>query len=216
MVESLVFGDLSADYNAKLDAQVLNGTGLNGQHLGMLGVSGLNAITYTDATPTIPEAWPKLADAVGKVVSGRFTGPTALVCTPTFWAWVLAEKDSTGRPLVEPEGVAVNPIATPTAGSPQYPGVAGRLFGVPVVLDGNMPSNLGGGTNETRVLVADFRDSILFEDGAGAPAQLRFEDVLSSTLQVRLVAYGYSGFAGGRQPKAISVVAGTGLIVPAL
>lgn len=40
MVESLVFSDLSADYNAKLDAQVLNGTGANGQHQGMLGVSG--------------------------------------------------------------------------------------------------------------------------------------------------------------------------------
>ena len=214
-VDSLVYSDLSADYNAKLDAQVINGTGLNGQHLGMLGVSGINAVAYTDATPTIPECWPKLADAVGKVVSGRFTGPTAMVMTPTCWAWILAEKDSTGRPLVEPEGVAVNPIATPSAGAPQYPGVAGRLFGVPVILDGNMPSNLGAGTNETRVLVADFRDAILFEDGS-APAQLRFEDVLSATLQVRLVAYGYSGFAGGRQPKAISVVSGTGLIVPAL
>lgn len=63
--------------------------------------------------------------------------------------------------------------------------------------------------------MADFRDAILFEDSA-APAQLRFEKVLSGTLQVRLMAYGYSGFAGGRQPKAISVVSGTGLILPAL
>lgn len=173
-------------------------------------------MAYSDATPTIPECWSKLADSVGKVVSGRFTGPTAMVMTPTMWAWILTEKDSTGRPLVEPEGVAVNPVATPSAGAPQYPGVAGRLFGVPVVLDGNMPSNFGVGTNETKVLVADFRDAILFEDNSGAPAQLRFEDVLSSTLQVRLVAYGYSGFASGRQPKAISVVSGTGLIVPAL
>jgi hypothetical protein len=31
-----------------------------------------------------------------------------------------------------------------------------------------------------------------------------------------LVAYGYSAFAAGRQPKAISVLAGTGLITPAL
>jgi len=178
-------------------------------------VTGINAITYTDATPTIPEAWPKIADACGKVVSGRFTGPTAMVMTPTMWSWILAEKDSTGRPLVEPEGIAMNPIATPSAGAPQYPGIAGKLFGVPVVLDGNMPSNLGAGTNETRILAADFRDAILFGDSM-APAQLRFEDVLSGTLQVRLLVYGYSAFTAGRQPKAISVGSGTGLIVPAL
>jgi hypothetical protein len=126
----------------------------------------------------------------------------------------MAEKGTDGRPLVNPEAVALNPIAT--ANTPDYTQVAGHLFGVPVILDGNMPANLGGGTNETRIIAADFRDLVLFEDNAGAPAQLRFEDVLSATLQVRLVAYGYSGFASGRQPKAISVAAGTGLVTPAL
>lgn len=214
MVEDLVFGDLAADYNAKLDTQLMTGTGANGQHQGLFGVSGINAITYTDASPTVPELWPKLADMVGKVVSGRFTGPTAIVMSPTCWAWILAEKDTTGRPLVEPAGiVALNPIATATA--PDYTRPAGQLFGVPVILDGNVPSNLGAGVDETRIMAADFRDSILFEDGT-APVQLRFEDVLSATLQIRLLAYGYSGFAGGRQPKAISLISGTGLIIPAL
>jgi hypothetical protein len=69
MVESLLFSDLAADYNAKLDAQVIAGTGGSGQHTGLLGVSGLNAIVYTDASPTVPELWPNLADAVGKVMS---------------------------------------------------------------------------------------------------------------------------------------------------
>jgi HK97 family phage major capsid protein len=212
-VEDLLFSDLAADYNSRLDTQLVNGSGSAGQHLGILNTAGINAISYTDATPTVPEMWPKLADAVGKVVSGRFTGPTAMVVTPTFWAWILAERDSTGRPLVEPAQVAQNPIGL--SEQPDYTRPAGTLFGVTVWLDGNIPANLGAGTNETRVITADFRDTILFEDGA-APAQLRFEDVLSSTLQIRLVAYGYSGFAGGRQPKAISVVSGTGLIVPAL
>jgi hypothetical protein len=31
-----------------------------------------------------------------------------------------------------------------------------------------------------------------------------------------LIAYGYSAFSGGRQPKSISVLAGTGLITSAL
>jgi hypothetical protein len=118
---------------------------------------------------------------------------------------------------VEPQDVAGNAIVVVSNRPLDYQVRAvGVLFGVPIVLDGNVPNNLGAGTNETRVIAADFRDVILMEDASAAPAHLRFEDVLSSTLQVRLLAYGYSAFAAGRQPTAISVIAGTGLVVPAL
>jgi hypothetical protein len=56
---------------------------------------------------------------------------------------------------------------------PHIFGVIGRLFGVPVYLSGNVPINLGGGTNETRIITADFRDVLLYEDNGGAPVQLR-------------------------------------------
>ncbi|WP_442803326.1 phage major capsid protein [Streptomyces pseudogriseolus] len=217
MVQSLVFGDLAADYNSKLDAQLINGSGTSGQHTGVLNVAGINTITYTSAAPTIPELWPKLADAAGRVMGQRFTGPTAFVMRSDLWAWILAETDTAGRPLVEPGTVATNPIAVASTRPVDYQVTAvGSLFGVPVVLDNNIPSNLGTGTNETRIIVADFRDLILMEDESAAPVQLRFDEVLSASLQVRLLAYGYSAFAAGRQPKAVSVIAGTGLIVPAL
>ncbi|WP_146607254.1 hypothetical protein [Spongiactinospora gelatinilytica] len=87
---------------------------------------------------------------------------------------------------------------------------------VPFVTSGNMPTNLGAGTNEPRIIVADFRDCILMGEGNAAPAQLRFDEPLSASLGIRLVSYGYSAFAPGPQPKAISVISGTGLIVPAL
>lgn len=215
IVEEVLFADLAAAYASALDAQVVNGSGSSGQHRGLLNVSGVNAITYTDADPTIPELWPKLADAVGKVMSGRFTGPTAMVSHPNLWAWLLAERDSTGRPMFEPSGVAFNPMGTTTNGGTEYGGSQGNVL-VPFVASGNVPTNLGTGTNETRVIVADFRDCILMEDATQAPAQLRFDSPLSSSLGIRLVAYGYSAFASGRQPAAISVISGTGLIVPAL
>ncbi|PZG36826.1 phage major capsid protein [Spongiactinospora gelatinilytica] len=215
IVEAVLFADLAAAYAAQLDAQIINGSGTSGQHLGLLNVSGVNGITYTDATPTIPELWPKLADAVGKVMSGRFTGPTAMVSHPNLWAWLLAERDTTGRPMFEPSGVAFNPMGTTTNPTDYGTGPQGNVL-VPFVASGNMPTNLGAGTNETRIIVADFRDCILMEEGNAAPAQLRFDEPLSASLGVRLVAYGYSAFASGRQPKAVSVVSGTGLIVPAL
>jgi hypothetical protein len=76
----------------------------------------------------------------------------------------MAFKDSSGRPYVEPEAVAMNPVMVAGAGPMRYSGLAGYLFGIPIVLDGNIPANLGTGTNETRIVAADFRDVILFED----------------------------------------------------
>lgn len=215
LVEQMAFADLAASYNAALDAQVINGTGANGQHLGILNVAGTNTVTYTDASPTIGELWPKLASAFGQIVSNRYTGATAVVMHPTAWAWLLSATDTTGRPLLDASATASNPLAISVQPNYELQSV-GSVFGVAVVLDGNMPTNLGTGTNETRVVVGDMRDCLLFEDHGGAPTQLKFEEVLSDKLGIRLVAYGYSAFCAGRQPTAISVVSGTGLIVPAL
>jgi hypothetical protein len=155
-----------------------------------------------------------MADAVRQVVSQRFTGPTGICMTPLCWGWILSERDTAGRPLVDMNSTGANAAAI--GNPPMYEGSAGTLFGVPVYLSGGIPSTLGAGTNETRVVVADFRDLVLLEDASNAPAQLRFDEPLSNSLGVRLLAYGYSAFVGGRQPKAISVVSGTGLILPAL
>ncbi len=210
LTEEVITADLAADYNARLDTQCVNGSGSSGQHLGVLNVSGVNAVTWTQATPDLTSAtggWPKLADSVGKVASQRFTGATAMVMTPSEWVWMCAQKDTTNnRPLITPTGVAQNPMGTMTDSGFQYGQAAGYLFGVPVVLDGNVPVNLGAGTNETRVVAAAFPDLYLFEDNNGAPSQLRFESPSAANLQVLLVAFGYSAFAAGRQTKAISVV----------
>lgn len=212
--ESVVMGDLAADYATRLDAQVLAGSGLNGQHLGILGTVGINAVSYTDASPSLTELWPKLASAVGQVVSQRFSGPQVAIVSPETWAWMSAALGSDGRPLLPGAGSGPN-NALGVATGPGYEGVVGHLLsGLPVILDGNMPTNLGVGTDETRIVIADMRDTLLLEDPA--PAQARFDGPGSSTMTVRLAVYGYSAFTAARQPKAISVVSGTGLITPAL
>jgi HK97 family phage major capsid protein len=213
ILEEVLTADMSADYNARLDAQVLNGSGSAGQHLGILGVAGINSVVFTQASPTVPLLWPKMVSALSQVWTGRFAGPTAFLMSPKVWAWIVSVVDTAGRPLVEPEGVAVNPTAVQTSAT--YGGQAGVLFGVPVFMDGNCPDTLGAGS-ESRIIVANFSDIYLFEDANGAPTQMRFEAPAAQNLQILLVAYGYSAFAAGRQPKAISVVSGTGMIVPAL
>jgi len=46
------------------------------------------------------------------------------------------------------------------------------------------------------------------------PRQLRFEEVLSGTLQVRLIVYSYSAEIMGRWPSTVCVIHGTGLSDP--
>jgi HK97 family phage major capsid protein len=210
--EQVIFADLSADYAAKLDAQLISGTGANGQHLGVLGVGSINAVTYTDASPTVAEAWPKIADAVQQVASARYAGPSAIVMHPRRWGWFLSATDTTGRPFVVPNGNGPSNAAGVAEGEGY--GSVGTLMGLPVATDANVPTNLGGGTNEDRIIVVQGAELLLMEEGDGAPLQLRFDDVLSSSLGVRLVAFGYSAFASGRQPKAISVISGSGVITP--
>jgi hypothetical protein len=56
----------------------------------------------------------------------------------------------------------------------------------------------------------------LFEDESAAPAQLRFDSGCRARGKSGLLRTGISALALSRQPKAFSVVSGSGLIVPAL
>lgn len=210
LVEEVVLADLAASYNAALDDQAINGTGADGQHLGIRATSGVNAITYTSSSPTVVELYEKLAKAAGSIVSTRYTGPTHWVMNPVTWSWLVSRLDDDHRPFVVTAGQGPS-NAMGTTEAPAYGGFAGNLFGVPVVLDGNVATNLGTGTNQTEIYCLAAPDMLVWEDANQAPAQLRFDDVLSATLQVRLLAYGYSAFTAGRQPKAVSIISGTGL-----
>lgn len=53
----------------------------------------------------------------------------------------------------------------------------------------------------------------LWEDPA-APLLIRSEEVLSNTLQVRFVLYGYTAFTCERYSNAHAEIVGTGLVTP--
>ncbi len=211
LVEEITLTDLASDYAVQMDAQVLTGSGADGQHQGIFGTSGITSVTYTDTTPTIAELWPKLASAIGAITSTRFTGPTAIAMNPNLWAWITSILATDGRPFVG----AHSPFnALGMTDGVDYATTSRELQNVPVILDGNIPVNLGASTNETVIFVGDFRDAFLMEDNGGLPVQLKFEII--DTLTTRLACYGYSAFTAARQPKAFSKITGTGLIVPTL
>ena len=93
-------------------------------------------------------------------------------------------------------------------------GFTGTLIqGLPVFTDANIPTNLGAGTNEDRILVQASDVVHLFERSQD-PVTLSFEQQAGTSLQVQLVAFGYAAFTAGRYPGASGVISGAGLVPP--
>jgi HK97 family phage major capsid protein len=207
--DEVLYRDLQADLNSKVDIQVVNGSGSSGQALGILNVSGINAITYTDASPTLPELWVPLLQSASQLAKNRKMPANAVFLTPSMWYWALSQLDTTNRPLIVPAApIAFNPAALGNGDSAQ--GYAGMFsYGLPALMDGNIPSNLGGGTNETRIITARSSDLYLWE---GAVRTRALQEVLSGTLQIRFQVWEYFAFMGNRRPESISVISGTGVI----
>ena len=208
-LENIIFQDLVAAYYTKLDNLMINGSGSSGQPLGISQVSGINSVTYTDASPTVAELYPKLADAVQGINSNRFAPATAIVMHPRRWGFLTAGVDSSNRPLVLPAGN--NPDNAAGVGdAAAYGQVVGSVLGLPVITDANIRTDLGAGT-EDAIYIAKVDDHILFEDNL---FQLKFEETNAGSLTTKMVVYGYVAFASGRYPAGISAITGTGLIAP--
>lgn len=209
-VEDQLLGDGIRSYHSLLDAQVLNGDGSAPNHRGILNTSGINATTYTDATPTWAEFFPKLVAAVTAVSTNFYGSATHIVAHPSLIGCWLRALDTTNRPIFGP--TAGNPFnAAATYDRPDYMGGGLQILGIPVVADANMPVNLGSGTNETAVIVGDFRESYLWEDNGGSPLYVRFEEP-SGTNAIRTILFGFSAYSAGKYPTAFSAITGTGLI----
>jgi len=211
MVDSVVYADLVEDYFAKVDSAILNGSGASGQHRGIRNTTGITAVTYTDATPTVGELYPKVADAIQQIASTRYAPATTIIMHPRRWGWATAALDSNGRPLVVPN--AQGPFNAMAVGeAPTYGAVVGSMQGLPIITDANLPTNLGAGTEDV-ILVERVPDLLYWQEGDGNPRQLRFDQV-APPQSVRLAVWSYSAFTAGRYPAASATITGTGLIAP--
>jgi HK97 family phage major capsid protein len=219
-LDLVLLGDLYSDLNKKLNFYVVQGTGSNGQPQGILGTSSINSIVFTAATPTVALLYPRLLDAVRQVEEAVFDAPTAIVMTARRWAWIMAAVDTAGRPLAVPanQGVMnaaglVNQNAKDTPFGMDAVTPAGYMASLPVYVDETLPKTLGASTSEDRIVVAQFEESLLFLDPNG-PRDFVWDAPLSATAGIRLQVLTYFAFSAGRQPGAVSVISGSGLIAP--
>jgi HK97 family phage major capsid protein len=216
--DRIVLQDLAADYAKQCGNLVLNGTGTGGQPLGILNVPGLNSIVYTDASPAFiatagGKLYNKIAAAVNAVQTGRYAAPTAIIMSPLRWNWIRSQVDAQGRPvLLDDADAPMNAVGTADA-SAVAQGVVGHLFGLPVLIDNAVPQNLGVGTNQDVIIVAKMDDIWTWESHLRMQA---YEQTYATQLSIFCRSYNYLAIQPARYAKSISVISGTGMVVPTL
>jgi HK97 family phage major capsid protein len=208
-MDELLLNDLAADYAAKVDLFVLNNNATGAK--GLLQEAGTNAITYTSGAPTVALLYSQIANASQTVGTNRFLPADTIVMHPRRWAYFLAASDSSGRPLVTPAAQGPYNQTAQSVAPQQGQGVAGNIQGLDVILDPQIPTNLGGGTNQDAIIVFRAADSVLWE---GTPRSEAFRETYANQLSVLLRFYNYAAFTTARYQKSVSVINGTGLVAP--
>ena len=206
--DELVFRDLVADYNTKVNLQVLGGTGASGQVTGLVTQAGVTAVTLT--LTTVAGFYSAIANATQQIYTSRFAAPNVIVMHPRRWAWLISQVDSNTRPLVVPNEQGPN-NAIGTFGGVGTQQVVGTIQGLAVVTDPSIPTNTGVGTNQDTVYILRTDDVVLYESGIRTRA---LQETLSGTLTVRLQVYGYVAFSAGRYPASTARITGAGLVTP--
>lgn len=212
-IDQFIIQDLIRGWHTTLDNQILNGTGNSGQILGITDTSGVNTVAFNEASPTVAELYPKLADAYQKVQTSVYQNPTHWIMHPRRLAFLLAAVDSTGRPLVVPTVNGPMNASATGAGQAYYGNSGYSLMGLPIIADANVVTDNGAGDDEDRIYCVNANELHLWEQ-AGSPFALNFDATGAGSLTIKSVVYGYSAFTAGRYPGAVSIISGTGLVAP--
>lgn len=206
-VEAVVLDDLFRRYATTVDSTLINQA--------TTGLSAMaTAVAYTDGTPTAAELYPKVLQAQGAVEStllDQASGEMLAVMHSRRWYWMQSQV-STSWPFLGQPGIPTQQGGV-VEKSKYGAGVRGQLpNSTPVIVDNNIPTNLGTGTNEDELYLVDPQECHLWEDPS-APMFIRAEQAKAASLGVLLVVYGYFAYTFGRLPHA-QKVNGTGLVTP--
>lgn len=216
-VDGLVLQDLAAAYAVSLDGYLLTGSGASGQPLGVMNVSGINAVDC--AAPTTGQTaagqiYKAVGNAKAQIHAKRYMPAEVIFMTPTRWEWLLTQVDANGRPLAVPaagQGSNLNLLGLAAEVAAQ--GYMGTFNGLPVYADALIPTNLtaDSGTNEDAIIVARISDLVLWESDIRAEA---FQQTYAQNMSVFVRLYNYASFQPARYAQSISIITGSGLEAP--
>ena len=159
--DQVIFGDLMKDYAMQLSAQLMIGSGVNGQLTGLYPAGTLGSSTGASTAGYVVnnngDAWTAAAGtnnfylSIGQLIStisrNRFMPPTGIITNPAVWYGMATAMDSQNRPLVVPaqQGQNFNQAAADDGG-PVSEGPVGHVLGLPWFIDPNIPLTFGGTT----------------------------------------------------------------------
>ena len=209
-ISNLLVEDMVASYAQALDADLIDGSGSSGKHTGALRVSGIQSESYTAGTATGAGLYEKILKGINLVQTAIYKPATLITMHPRRWAWFVGKGlDGDGRPLVLPsQNVPTNAMGIGNMDVPQ--GVVGQIAGVGVLLDPNIPTDLGSGSDEDAILITNMSNTVLWEDSGAAPNVVSFDQTNAGSLTVKFVSWGYSAFAL-KDPAGMVKIVGTGL-----
>jgi HK97 family phage major capsid protein len=204
-IDSLVMSDLVSSYHTTLNTAVV----------AELLASAGQTVTYTDASPTVGELYPKLVDAIQKVQTTFFAGPNVIIMHPRRLGMILAALDDQKRPLAVPTpNYSGQPAVASGNGAPLYGNSGYSILGLPVFTDATISVAQGAGTDQDTIYIGNSQELHLWEQGSGEPMMMRFEQPKGSELEVQMIVYGYATFTANRYANAWAQINGTGLITP--
>ena len=208
-IDSLVMADLVSAYHTNLESLFVTSSATS------LTNVITQVVTYTDASPTVAELYPKIVDCVQRIQTNFFAGPNFILMHPRRLGFILAAVDDQKRPLAVPvPNFNGQPAFASGNGSPVYGNSGYTILGLPVITSANVTTTNGTGTNEDVIIVGNTQEAHLFEQGNGEPMMLRFEQPKAAELDVTMIVYGYAAFTANRYPNAFALVGGTGCITP--
>jgi HK97 family phage major capsid protein len=210
-----LFKDLTEDYDAQLEYQLLFGTGTGSptvdyQLQGIATMAGINNQVFTSATPSFSAGtvgnnlYPFMGQAAAQIGDLRRLPPEAWLTTTSRWSWVATSVDNGNRPIVPPD---LHPPVHDGTGGPE---AVSADLGWPVFCDDAIPTTLGAGANQDVIIVCRPSDLLLFE---AEPRNAVLTEVLSGTLGARIQLRNYVAAITNRYPSGVAVISGTGLVV---
>jgi HK97 family phage major capsid protein len=208
-LEEVVLGDLFRRYATTLDSTLINQA-----TTGLAAVAQANA--YTDASPTAAELYPKFAAAASGIETTLLgqAVPSHAIMHSRRWYW-LQSQVGPNWPFMSQPGLDPR-VGASNFGTAYGSGTRGLLpNGLQAVVDNNLSTNNGAGTNEDLIYVVPSDECHLWEDPQ-APAFIRAEQAAAANLGVLMVLYGYFAYSMRRYGTgAMQSITGTGLVTPA-
>jgi HK97 family phage major capsid protein len=205
-VDQILYRSAMQSAKAVLEAELISGSGINGNLTGLLNVASVGGVTYTDASPTPAELYVPILKAVALVSDARLLPAECVLMRGARWAWLMSAVSSDGLLQNAPGRGYMADLDDLRTGV----GPIGPIGGHPTFVDNAISAAQGAGTNQDAVIVTRPSDHLLWE---GAPRMLVVEEPGSGTLTARIVTYLYVAFTGALYPSATAAVTGTGLAV---